>query len=238
MELAEPRKSHPIRVEYLYHYTPYEIRLVEDCLKNTQWFWWNLCFWAHALDLNLTFGLRCFAVGYDGRSQRTDVTLVFLFFNRKEMRAKKAWQVKVGQHNKSSRNFPSLPSYILTATYFKFTFPSLIFCFLSLTRRIQSSTSSSRREPKPPRWSPAYRRPPAATRVQRRAPPAARSQRDRRTLCLPCRPPTFDLRSPALDPTSWAASPKDRLTWHWNTSVLIDHNTTQSHYRDLYELSS
>lgn len=59
---------------------------------------------------------------------------------------------------------------------------------------MKSSTSSSRREPKLPRWRPVYRRPLVASRVQRREPPTARSRTGRRTLCSPCRPLTSGRR--------------------------------------------
>lgn len=86
-----------------------------------------------------------------------------------------------------SSNTSSSPSCILN---------TFLFFYFFLCLCPQNLTSSLRREPKLLRGSPAYRRPRVVTQEQCKEPLAAKSQKDPRTLCLPRRPPSFDLRFP------------------------------------------
>lgn len=128
---------------------------------------------------------------------------VFLFY-RREMKARRAWQVKVRQIS-CSFIFPL----VVILLCFSFIFITSLFQIHTLLLLcFQSLTSSSKSEPKLQRWHPAYRRHPVATQVHRREPPAARSQTDRKTLCSPCKPFTFDLWSSSLRPNQLSS-----ITW-------------------------
>lgn len=158
----------------------------------------------------LEIGFWWFIVGLEGLVFRFNFfsNLFFFFFYRKEMKVKREWPVKV-RYLFFSLQFP--------ATFWPFELHFIPIFLWS----IQSLTNSLKREPKLLRWRPTYRRPLVATQVEHRELPAERRQADRRTLYLPCRPPTSDLWSPALDLTSSAAPPEDWVTWLRNVSICF-----------------